>query len=201
MGNEIEELFEDFKKNISKTEVSKELKYACEKGLLDSFRPDSDMFYNVFIEGRRKKDLIVDLLSEEDKELLETDIGYFDFYEGEKVPLDFPLESDEEIECLITEKAMYQGRDVPLNTPQKGDVKRFKVFVRDPKTGKVVKVNFGLSVTKALINDPSRRKAYDDRHGCSEGKHNDKLKPGYWSCRLPRFANAVGLGPNIDAWW
>ena len=39
--------------------------------------------------------------------------------------------------------AEYRGRKVTLNKPSRGDVKKFKVFVRDRKTGNVKKVNFG----------------------------------------------------------
>jgi hypothetical protein len=39
--------------------------------------------------------------------------------------------------------AKYKGRTVKLNKPMRGDVKKFKVFVKNRKTGKVVKVNFG----------------------------------------------------------
>lgn len=41
------------------------------------------------------------------------------------------------------EEAEYQGRKVKLNKPMQGDVKKFKVYVKDPKTGNVKKVNFG----------------------------------------------------------
>ena len=40
------------------------------------------------------------------------------------------------------EEAEYQGRKVQLNKPMQGDVKKFKVYVKDPKTGNVKKVNF-----------------------------------------------------------
>ena len=43
-------------------------------------------------------------------------------------------------------EAEYQGRKVPLNKPMRGDVKKFKVYVKDPKTGNVKKVNFGTVV-------------------------------------------------------
>ena len=32
---------------------------------------------------------------------------------------------------------------VPFNNPMRGDVKKFKVYDKDPKTGNVKKVNFG----------------------------------------------------------
>ena len=41
------------------------------------------------------------------------------------------------------DEAEYQGRKVKLGKPMQGDVKKFKVYVKDPKTGNVKKVNFG----------------------------------------------------------
>lgn len=34
----------------------------------------------------------------------------------------------------IVDEAEYQGRKVKLGKPMRGDVKKFKVYVRDPKT-------------------------------------------------------------------
>ena len=41
------------------------------------------------------------------------------------------------------DEAEYRGRKVSLGKPMRGDVKKFKVFVRDPKTKNIKKVNFG----------------------------------------------------------
>ena len=52
--------------------------------------------------------------------------------------------------------AEYQGKKVTLNKPTRGDVKKFKVFVKNAK-GKVIKVNFGdpnMSIKKNI--DPKR---------------------------------------------
>ncbi|MGY8868201.1 MAG: hypothetical protein ACKVJK_21550, partial [Methylophagaceae bacterium] len=43
----------------------------------------------------------------------------------------------------IMDEAEYQGRTVKLGKPMQGDVKKFKVYVKDPKTGNTKKVNFG----------------------------------------------------------
>ena len=43
---------------------------------------------------------------------------------------------------LDVNEAEYQGRDVKLGKIMQGDVKKFKVYVKNPK-GNVVKVNFG----------------------------------------------------------
>jgi uncharacterized Rmd1/YagE family protein len=45
-------------------------------------------------------------------------------------------------------EAEYQGREVKLNKPMRGDVKKFKVYVKNP-AGNVVKVNFGHGGTSA----------------------------------------------------
>jgi len=89
----------------------------------------------------------------------------------------------------ITE-AEYQGRDVKLNKPMRGDVKKFKVYVKNPK-GNVVKVNFGHGGTSAkkagektmqIQKDiPSRRKAFRARHNCDTPGPRHKAR--YWSCK------------------
>ena len=45
-------------------------------------------------------------------------------------------------------EAEYQGRKVKLNKPTRGDVKKFKVYVKNDK-GNVIKVNFGHGGTSA----------------------------------------------------
>jgi hypothetical protein len=124
-----------------------------------------------------------------DLELLESDLGKFGVYEGKQVPLDLPMVLEAE----------YRGKKVELNKPKRGGSKAYHVYVKDPKTGNIKKVNFG-SGMRAKINDPEARKAYNARHGCSKGKHNDKTKAGYWSCRLPRFAKSLNLSGG-GTWW
>lgn len=101
----------------------------------------------------------------------------------------------------VTE-AEYQGRDVELNKPKRGGSKKFYVYVRNPSTGKVKKVSFGASGggqnLSVKLQDPQARKAFADRHNCDQ--KNDKTKPGYWSCRLPRWAKQLGL-KGSGQWW
>ena len=70
-------------------------------------------------------------------------------------------------------EAEYQGRKVQLNKPMQGDVKKFKVYVKDPKTGNVKKVNFGHGgssvkgkAMKIRKNNPKARKSFRARHNC-----------------------------------
>ena len=87
-------------------------------------------------------------------------------------------------------EAEYQGRKVKLNKPMRGDVKKFKVYVKNPK-GNVVKVNFGHGGTSAkkagektmqIQKDiPSKRKAFSARHNCDTPGPRHKAR--YWSCK------------------
>lgn len=87
-------------------------------------------------------------------------------------------------------EAEYQGREVKLNKPMRGDVKKFKVYVKNPK-GNVVKVNFGHGGTSAKAageetmrikkSDPERRASFRARHNCDTP--GPKTGARYWSCK------------------
>ena len=80
-----------------------------------------------------------------------------------------------------TEEAEYRGRKVKLNKPMRGDVKKFKVYVKDPKTGNVKKVNFGDPNMRIKKSNPKRRKSFRARHNCDNP--GPKTKARYWSCK------------------
>ena len=81
-------------------------------------------------------------------------------------------------------EAEYKGRDVTLGKPMKGDVKKFKVYVKDKKTGNVKKVNFGDPNAEIKRDDPARRKSFRARHGCGTPRASDRTKAAFWSCRM-----------------
>ena len=87
--------------------------------------------------------------------------------------------NEADCDCLL--EAKYQGRTVPLGKPMRGDSKKFKVYVKNPKTGKVVKVNFGAKGMNIKKNNPVRRKAFRARHNCANP--GPRTKARYWSCR------------------
>tara|TARA_B100001287_G_C22658492_1_gene519070 strand:- start:773 stop:1144 length:372 start_codon:yes stop_codon:yes gene_type:complete len=94
---------------------------------------------------------------------------------------DGTLAEDVEFWDDVIEEAEYQGRKVTLNKPMRGDVKKSKVYVRDPKTGNVKKVNFGDPNMKIKKSNPERRKSFRARHNCDNP--GPKTKARYWSCR------------------
>ena len=92
-----------------------------------------------------------------------------------------------ESDSFLLNEAEYQGRKVKLGKIMQGDVKKFKVYVKNDK-GKVVKVNFGFggksAKGKRMVikkNNPKRRKSFRARHNCSNP--GPRWKPRYWACK------------------
>jgi hypothetical protein len=82
--------------------------------------------------------------------------------------------------CQCLREAEYQGREVQLGKPMQGDVKKFKVYVKNPK-GNVVKVNFGQKGMKIRKSNPAARKSFRARMNCDNP--GPRTKANYWSCR------------------
>jgi hypothetical protein len=82
--------------------------------------------------------------------------------------------------CQCLREAEYQGREVQLGKPMQGDVKKFKVYVKNP-AGNVVKVNFGQKGMKIRKSNPKARKSFRARMNCDSP--GPRHKANYWSCR------------------
>jgi len=129
--------------------------------------------------------------SDFEKDLLESDLGEWAEYEGERVPLDFPMQ------MTSISEAKYKGREVELGKPKRGSGGKAYVYVRDPKSGNVRKVSFGSSMPDAMGDSEAarkRRKSFGERHKCAQKK--DRTKAGYWACRSTKF-----FGRDIPGWW
>ena len=81
--------------------------------------------------------------------------------------------------------AKYKGRTVKLNKPMRGDVKKFKVFVKDRRTGRVKKVNFGSKEMSIKKHIPARKRSFMARMGgvLKKVRGQKTLSPAYWSIR------------------
>jgi hypothetical protein len=79
------------------------------------------------------------------------------------------------------DEAKYHGREVPLGKPMAGDVKKSKVYVRDPATGNIKKVNFGDPNMRIKKSSPGHRKSFRARHHCENP--GPRTRARYWSCR------------------
>ena len=161
----------------------------AESSLIESnqYRVGSEKYYEFFNEKRSLYERGELSPVGFDKELLEGDIGKYDTYDGEHVPLDCPMMESE-----------YQGQDVELNKPKVGGSKKYYVYVKDGD--KVKKVSWGdTSGLKVKLNDKEARKSFAARHDCANKK--DKTKAGYWACNLPRYAKQLGLSGGGNFFW
>lgn len=178
-----------------------ELLYHIEnnKGIDENiFRPGSKKFFELFREVRDLYQLgLYNLNENEEFYIKNTDLGEFDIYEGEIVALDFPFINESYNDNIIEEsnKNLYKGKKVKLNKPKRGGSKKFYVYTKNPKTGNIIKVEFGDKNMKTGLSNPARVKSFVARHRCKTHA-NDKTKPSYWSCRLPRY-----FGNSGKAWW
>jgi hypothetical protein len=109
----------------------------------------------------------------------------------------------DEIENKNLSEAEYKGKDVQLNKPKRGGPKKFYVYVKNPKTDKVKKVNFGAKEggqnLAVKFKEPGARASFAARHNCKDKK--DKTTPGYWSCRLPTYWKSLGGDKNYSGYW
>lgn len=181
--------------NADTQQISEGLAYHIERGVgidRNIYRPGSEAFFALFREVRELCEYGLYTPNLEEQELLETDLGEFGIFEGELVPLDWPMLCEDLVE------AEYKGKKVDLNKPKKirGGGGRAYVYVKNSK-GNVIKVEFGSSMPDAMgksKKDRDRRKSFGNRHRCADKK--DKTKPGYWACRATKF-----FGRNIPGWW
>ena len=94
--------------------------------------------------------------------------------------------------------SLYQGKKVKLNQPKRGGSKKFYVFVKNPKTGNVKKISFGARGMTTGLRDKKRRNSFKNRHRCETHK-SDKMKAGYWACRIGRYPAVTGA--PYTKWW
>jgi hypothetical protein len=118
-------------------------------------------------------------LKEEEEEVIEEyDV---ENYEDLKEFVQFMAEYKSDIN-----EAEYQGRKVKLGKIMQGDVKKFKVYVKNDK-GNVVKVNFGQGgdakggTMRIRKDNPEARASFRARHNCDTP--GPRWKARYWSCR------------------
>ena len=132
----------------------------------DDLAEDLELLYNKL----GTKDFVIEVSDNDpDEETYEGD----DFFEAYG---DMWYNKDENLD-----EAEYRGRKVKLGKPMQGDVKKFKVYVRDPKTKNIKKVNFGDPNMRIKKSNPARRRSFRARHNCSNP--GPRTKARYWSCR------------------
>jgi hypothetical protein len=245
--------------------MTENMKYHVENKLPiteNMFRYGSEAFLDMWAEARYLFSRNAIHVNDFDKEiLLETNLGEYGMYEGQKVPLDLPMleevdkpilpysdlldqiKADSELAKMNSgklmdlyfelEQSIFDGnldnvsrllrnygvynkyisilqkrlneddkkKTPALNKPKRGGSKKFYVYVRDPKSKRIKKVSFGMAGggLRAKLNNPKARQAFSKRHNCPQ--KTDKTKASYWSCRLPRYAKALGFNTTFSGYW
>jgi len=197
MDNLQEQILTEVMQLLESTNISEGMQYHLDNQIPITetiYRPLSEGFMRLMKEARTLYSLgLYEGLTEDEREILESDLGEVGVHEGIGVPLDLPMVEEEELD-----EAKYKGKDVKLNKPQRGGSKKFYVYVRDPKSGNIRKVSFGDPNLSVKIKDPERRKSFVARHKCKEKK--DKTTAGYWACRVGRYPHLFG-GKTRYTWW
>lgn len=181
--------------------ISKELLYHVNNNIKlasNIFRIHSDNYLNIFNEARRLYNSGKIDVCEEDRWLLNTDIGKTAMLNGEVVMLDLPIEVDDDDSYFSKLAAKKSDKKVKLNSPRrigKNDPghgrKKFIVHVKDPSTGRIKTVTFGDPNLSIKANNPERRKSFLARHNCDNP--GPKTGARYWSCNLHRYKKQLGL--------
>jgi hypothetical protein len=170
-----------FKKHLSNELISEAIDYHLKESIpFDDcmFRYGSEKYFEFFLE---LKELYIEgkleNLSEDEIDLLESDVGEFANFENQIVPLDFIMEEE----------------TPELNKPKRGGTKKFYVFVRDPSTKNIKKISFGdTSGLSVKYDNPERKKAFAARHNCAS--KTDKTSAGYWACRVNKYLAKTPAG-------
>jgi len=196
-----EELIKELKpmKMMTETYVTENLKYHLDNNLSlggSVFRTGSKSHLDLINEVRELHNVGFIQLNEDDKSMINSDLGKTVMVNGKEVYLDLPIE----IESL--NEAEYQGRKVQVGKPMRnsGGGKKYVVYVKNPSTGKIKKISFGdvSGGLTAKVSNPKARKAFASRHQCDKKK--DRMTAGYWACRINRYGHLWG-GKTYPGYW
>jgi len=182
-------------------EVSDALKYHIDNGmsLTDNvFRVYSESYFDLVNEVRELYNKGKIDLNEEDRLMVESDLGKKVKIGKEYIYLDAPYIYETETEEDILAEAEHRGKKVnvgkPFRTP--GGPKKFAVYVRKPGGG-IKKVTFGDPGLRVKNANKKAAKSFRARHNCKDKK--DRTTAGYWSCNVGRYAKQLGLSSS-NSW-
>ena len=182
-------------------EVSEALQYHIDNrlSLTDNvFRVYSESYFDLVNEVRRLYNEGVIDLNEEDRLMVESDLGKRVKIGNEIIYLDAPYIYETETEEDILAEAKHRGKNVKLGKPFRtpGGPKKFAVYVKSGNGG-VKKVTFGDPGLRVKNANKKAAKSFRARHNCQNKK--DRTTAGYWSCNVGRYAKQLGLSSS-NSW-
>lgn len=199
---------ETLESHLDKTLILKEsvktsdaLKYHIDNGLSltnNEFRVYSEGYFDLVNEVRALWENGEIELNEEDRLMVESDLGRRAIYNGKLIYLDAPFIYEDDEEEDVLEEAKHRGKNVKLNKPFRtpSGPKKFAVYVKS-KNGGIKKVTFGDPNLRVRNANKDAAKSFRARHKCDQKK--DRTTAGYWSCSIGRYAKQLGLSSK-NAW-
>ena len=183
------------------TDISDSLRYHIDNGmsLTDNvFRVYSESYFDLVNEVRELYNEGIIDLNEEDRLMVESDLGKRVKIGNEIVYLDAPYIYETETEEDILAEAKHRGKNVNIGKPFRtaGGPKKFAVYVKS-KNGGVKKVTFGDPNLRVKNANKKAAKSFRARHNCKDKK--DRTTAGYWSCNVGRYAKQLGLSSS-NSW-
>ena len=183
------------------TQISESLKYHVDNNLTltnNIYRVYSEGYFRLVNEVRDLYENGDIILNEEDRLMVESDLGRIVEINGREIYLDAPFELIEEKDEDVLEEAKHRGKNVKLNKPFRtsGGPKKFAVYVKSPGGG-VKKVTFGDPNLRVRNKNKGAAKSFRARHKCDQKK--DRTTAGYWSCNVGRYAKQLGLSSS-NSW-
>jgi hypothetical protein len=167
-------------------EVSDSLKYHMDNGLSltnNVFRVYSESYFDLVNEIRELYNEGKIELNEEDRLMVESDLGRKVKVGKEYIYLDAPYIYETE-EDILSESKVHRTSE---------GTKKFAVYVKS-KTGGIKKITFGDSNLKGINENKKETKSFRVLHKCSQKK--DRTTAGYWSCNVGRYAKQLGLSSS-----
>ena len=183
------------------TDISDALRYHidnCVSLTNNVFRVYSESYFDLVNEVRELYNKGKIDLNEEDRLMVESDLGKKVKIGKEYIYLDAPYVYETETEEDILAEAKHHGKNVNLGKPFRtpGGPKKFAVYVKS-KTGGIKKVTFGDPGLRVKNSNKKAAKSFRARHKCSQKK--DRTTAGYWSCNVGRYAKQLGLASS-NSW-
>lgn len=181
--------------------ISESLKYHIDNGLSltdNVFRVYSESYFDLVNEVRDLYNSDKIELNEEDRLMVESDLGKKVKIGKKYIYLDAPYVYETETEEDILSEAKHKGKNVKLGKPFRtpGGPKKFAVYVRKPGGG-IKKVTFGDPGLRVKNANKKAAKSFRARHNCKSKK--DRTTAGYWSCNVGRYAKQLGLSSS-NSW-
>ena len=170
------------------TDISDALRYHidnCVSLTNNVFRVYSESYFDLVNEVRELYNKGKIDLNEEDRLMVESDLGKKVKIGKEYIYLDAPYVYETETEEDILSESEPHRASVRPN--------KFAVYVKS-KTGGVKKITFGNSNLKGINENKKDTKLFRALHKCSQKK--DRTTSGYWSCNVGRYAKQLGLSSS-----